>query len=297
MILHTIRHQITNRLWEIYRNEAFDVLSLQTKLSDLVLDHYALIDLPGPHCGIPTLTRLFHLIGYHHAGQGYLAEKQNDFVWLSCQHFKQEAKTALPQVVVADFRLSCLPKEIQTIVQHYASYANPPPWSRWIDWIQHCQSGEKTNQTILVDEIVHYLSHRPWPLPTVREFKTVEEFNPLLAWVLVHGHRVNHFGLAIYLMSRFHSFADFNRWIATHLPLSLRGSIVKGSPQLGIEQTASVAQCVSMKLADGSVQISKPFIEFVWRYLQRSNPIYWEDYFQGFISENADRVIETLYLD
>ncbi len=236
-----------------------------------VLDHFALISLPGEHTGIPMLKRLFNQLGYEERGHDYLPDKQNDFMWLAPVSNQQaKAAHALPQVVIADFRLDEMPSAVATIIHHYAKQAKPS------------------------DTLVTH----PWPRPTIAEYETVRAFNELLAWVLVWGHQPNHFGLSMHLQSHFPSLEAFNHYLEHELavPLNQEGGTIKGTLDRGIMQSSTQAPLTAIQLADGVIEINEPFMEFVWRKALADVPAYWHDYYQDFIGAQANKVVESLYL-
>jgi len=296
------RHELIKQLWESYQRSLNGIPDLMTSLNTLgihsiPLDHLAIIDLPSKHSGIPTLLKLFSALGYEYRGCGYLADKQNDFVWMaeSQADFKPVTEV-LPQVVIADFRLDELPTHVKTIIEKYTR--DIPPFS--------------------LDELsIQYFTDRPWPLPTVSDFRAVHEVNELLAWVLVFGRQPSHFGLSIHLMNSFvtpviasprfsrarqsrksnyfNQLEDFLQLIQE--PLNRVGGVIKGTPEGGIIQSSTLGQPVSVELADGVVTLPERFIEFVWRYPKSeiNQPQQWGDYFTGFIAPQANVVIESVY--
>lgn len=132
-MLKQLRKNIINSLWNKYRTQSSQFQLIETHLNrkgieEIFLDHFAIIDLPGPHSGIPYLRDIFLTLGYNVRGHDYLPDKQNDFCWLaeedSDNHF---ACDVLPQVVVADFRLEAFPPEIKKIIEKYANLAAVSP--------------------------------------------------------------------------------------------------------------------------------------------------------------------------
>lgn len=288
-MLQQAQQFITQDLWQAYCRDLPQIQRLETALNTaLPLDHFAVIDLPGPHTGIPQLTQIFSTLGFEVRGQGYLADKQNEFWWMVEKNAQEKlAQNVLPQVVVADFRLDELPFEIKNIIKKYA--AQSPKFSL-----------VQNQTTIQQSALIHYFLGRDWPLPTVAEFKTVQEFNELLAWVLVFGRKPNHFTVAVHLLSKFKSLHEFNQFLMDDLQFELnqRGGVIKGNAAVGIEQSSTVGVPTLVQLADGEVTLAGAFIEFVWRHPENNlstQPLLWGDYFSGFFGEYANNVIESLY--
>jgi len=304
MLTH-VRQQIIKKLWNQYHDSTPQIHRIaerlrQKGLPQLFLDHFAVIDLPGPNTGIPTMCQLFSAIGYETQGKDYLADKQNDFLWMAeSNSHHAAARDVLPQVVVADFRLDEMPPTIKKIIEKYSHQAPPAPLAQ----IHHLVSkGDEQSTKQLSDIIIHYLAGRDWPLPTCSEFYTVQEFNELLAWVLVFGRKPNHFTLSVHLLSYFTDLAEFHRLVEDDLRLQLNheGGVMKGGRAAGIAQGSTAGTLERVTLADGDIKLPTGFVEFVWRYPRDETceqPVMWNDYFTGFVAEHADNVIESLYVN
>lgn len=300
-MLKYVRETIIQQLWNAYFQttpqirEVVNGLTANNKGMTIPLDHFACIDLPGPHTGIPVLETLFKMLGFNKGGQGYLASKQNDFTWLAENNANgKPAHSPLPQVVVADFRLDEMTPKVRAIIEKYSSLATPVPFDQIQSWI-HDEA-----ITALQTFFANYFKGRDWPLPTVEEFKIVHDFNELLAWVLVFGRKPNHFTVSVHLLSAFNNLVEFNEFIEKTLKLSLNqeGGVIKGTSRSGIAQSSTMGLQETIKLADGHVSLPTGFVEFVWRFPNptlTTKPILWGDYFTGFVADHADHVIESLF--
>lgn len=305
-MLNQLRKNIVQKLWESYCLSSHDMQLIAAALKQKgtiipALDHFAVIDLPGPHSGIPHMSQIFSAIGYIAQGRDYLAEKQNDFMWMTeIDCINQPAREVLPQIVAADFRLDEMPVEIRNIIYKYSSQTQPSP----INHIQALSTLAAKGDIHALEQcsnvIVRYFAGRDWALPSTKEFRLVSEFNELLAWVLVFGRRPNHFTLSIHLLDHFESLGDFHGFIENQvkLPLNQEGGAVKGGVDAGIAQGSTSGIVQSIQLSDGEISIPTGFVEFVWRYPKHaslSHPVLWNEYFTGFIANHADKVIESLY--
>lgn len=294
-----LRHNIIEQLWHDYSTSTPHVkriesclLANQIKLP--VLDHLAIIDLPGTHTGMNELQKIFHALGYEFKGSDYLPEKQNDFTWLATIDSNGTVATnVLPQVVIADFRLDEMTPNVRDIIYHYSKQASPSPL-REVERL--CQQGADAHVSLL-NLLQNYFSGRDWPLPTLQEFHTVREFNELLAWVLVFGRKPNHFTYSIHLMPEFNSLSAFHDFVENQagLPLNQDGGVIKGGRAQGIEQGSTAGTPEKVQLADGCAELPTGFVEFVWRFSDKQTPVLWDDYFTGFIATHANRVIQSLY--
>jgi len=304
-LLKQTRQALTHHLWQVYKNTVPGFQTIATALQQrgnahLVLDHFAIINLPGPDSGISYLAQIFSALGYRAQGSDYLAEKQNDFAWwVESDAIDQLAKDTLPQVVVADFRLHELPVAVKTIIKKYTRQISASSLQQIQLLSSKVYLGDEKAAAQLLPLTIECFSNRPWPLPTIADFKTVHACNELLAWVLLFGPIPNHFTIAAHLLEGFDSMTSFMRFIEQELGLKLNteGGVIKGNAAMGIEQGSTLGIPIEVTLADGSVWLPGPFIEFVWRHPVGENkqPMFWRDYYTGFMAQNANRVIESLY--
>lgn len=297
---------LLQNLWQAWYQSSPDMQGItkafrQRGISAFTQDHFAVIDLPSAHSGIPQLKQLFEKLGYLERGKDYLAEKQNDFLWMAEANGEDlPAKEVLPQVVVADFRLDQMPPDIAAIISHYANQTSALILPELHALIEGVDSGDESAIKPCTEKFCQYFAGRDWPLPSVSEFRQVREFNELLAWVLVFGRRPNHFTLSIHLMDQFPDLGTFHQFIEEEVKLRLNeeGGAIKGGKEKGIAQGSTAGIMQKVKLSDGEIDLPYGFVEFVWRYpLKDQDPCKWSDYFPDFIASQANRVIESLYSD
>jgi hypothetical protein len=150
----------------------------------------------------------------------------------------------------------------------------------------------------IVDFIQHNLMHRAWPLPSVGEYNTVLQENELMAWVLLFGRTINHFGIPIYLYAKYNDLNAFNDMMLARSDVEINScnGCVKGGADCGIAQSSTLGAPCMMRLQDGVVKTRGGFMEFVWRYPKVEKPSLWNDYYTGFFANNASKVIESLYV-
>lgn len=304
-LLRYVREALTNRLWAIYRKEVKQALLLDEAIQchsgkPWLIDHFAIIDLPSERSGLKVLKPLFLALGYEVRGEGYLSEKQNGFMWLAevdAEH--QAASSVLSQVVIADFELEALPDSVRKIIEKYMKHLPESPLAEVEMLSQKAKMGDQMAADRLIERLTAYFSEMDRPLPTVADFKAVESFNKLIAWCLAFGRRPNHFTVSVHALKDFVSLKHFNQWVSDQLSLSFntKEGALKGGVACGIEQSSTQGESISVQLADGTVELSERFMEFVWRFPQKtlSDSPKWGDYFTGFIAEHANRIIESVY--
>lgn len=282
-----IQGKLKDKLWDSYVKSLPEFPKIFGS-TQLIIDHYAIIDLPSRHSGIPHLKAAFEMFGLKERGQGYLPQKQNDFLWLADSCFEDmEPAKATPQVVLADFRLNELSTSTRKIVEKYAKYRDED-----FDLELFKMA---TEDDLMVNQLVKHVNTRPWPQPSLGEYLSVNEENPLLAWVLLFGRRVNHFGIGIYAMGEHSSLHSFNTAIQEKITLSPIGGLIKGDEACGIEQSSTIGAAVQVNFDGKIIETNDCFLEFVWRHPITNTPKKMRDYYMDFLPTNADKVIESLY--
>ena len=84
--------------------------------------------------------------------------------------------------------------------------------------------------------------HKPWALPKKDELDFVWNESEYAGWLLCHGIRVNHFTIYINALKKFRVFKLFNAWLIEQgYTLNESGGVIKGSVELGLEQSSTMA--------------------------------------------------------
>ena len=301
-----VRKEIADRLWNDFKKSQHGALIIEQKLRErgetVVVDHLAILDIPGPYSGMRILSEVFELLGFVKRGTDYLHEKQNEYTWFAEPGIeKKDFSEALPQIVVSDFRIQDLSFPIRSIIAKYAEQGTPPPLATIKSLVNRCNQGDEVGAHLLVETVLQFLKTRSYPLPTKKDFDVVRHENELLAWTLIFAKQVNHFAIAGHALKTLASITELNDFVVSQCNLNLNyqgGSSVKGGPEKGMAQSAIVAEKTVITLEDGPVILPSMYIEFAWRFPQIKSvnrPALWGDYFTGFITESASKVIESVY--
>lgn len=293
---NSARGLLIQKIWDNFKGNADDIVAFFSD-NEFYFDHLAIIDLPSKYSGIPFMRELLSLIGFEQRGSGFLPDKNNDFIWVTAEDAcSKTAYEALPQIVLADYRLDDFSLVNRDILYKYANKITEEDL-----FLLRSLKAKKNSRSISSEDLVNQLSKillkRAWPMPTVNEFNSVKEENQLAAWTLVFGRKVNHFGLNINLLNKYASLQSFNGALKKQLnePLNTISGEIKGSKCCGIEQSSSLGKLVQIELSDGVIEVNNSFMEFVWRFSSKENPTMWNDYYTDFIAVNANNVIESLY--
>ena len=133
-----------------------------------------------------------------------------------------------------------------------------------------------------------FLKERPWSA----EFKV---YNNLLkhseyaSWVYAHGFSVNHFTILVNKLKGFDGLVPLNNYLLSkNIALNGSGGLVKGSPEVLLEQSSTIADEVEVIFDDGKFKVPGCYYEFALRYPDESG-----NFFQGFIENSADKIFES----
>ncbi len=297
--LPRIRKKIIQTLFENYCSLCPHIQKILQALSgkDCVLDHFAIIDLPGPQSGISVLNQIFMALDYVPQGRDYLRQKHNEFLWLAPREAKdQKATEADPQIVIADFCLADMDPKIATIISHYANLAKPFPWRKFHQFCGEIYQGNLSNEASFIQLILAHLQARTWPEPSLKDYLEVREYNELLSWVLLLGRRVNHFGIEVESLNTHPNLQTFTHWIQSlGISLNQKKGLIQGDATQYLAQSSTQGEEIFIQLENKAFKLHGPFLEFVWRAPLVASPQHWKDYFRGLIGKQADQVIEAVY--
>jgi len=280
-MLGRLRREVIGIIWQFYNKNLSNPYFTSIE-SNLYLDHFALITL-----NIDDLLYIFKRLGFVCAGNDYIESKQNFFVWLREEDYNNlEACKSLPQVVLGYFNIEVMPINIQDIVLRYIKNLvsfDYDYFNKLFDKALSTSCDDKTfNELVLY--IGNFLNNINYDNSIIScdDYLAVKKYNELLSWVLIFGHRVNHFGIATHLYSSFNSFEDFIYYYKKKYSVTI--DCIKGDKKLGIKQASYGVK--EIEIFD-RYTINQFFIEFVWRYpicddsIDRYNNSH---YYNGFIS-------------
>lgn len=135
-----------------------------------------------------------------------------------------------------------------------------------------------------------FYSGRAWPMPTWREYQALLAESEYAAWLLATGLRANHFTISVNHLESFSTLADVVAAVkAAGFEVNTTGGEIKGSPEVFLEQAATLADQQVVQFAEGDEhKIATCFYEFALRYPQTDGSL-----FQGFVEGNADKIFDS----
>jgi hypothetical protein len=255
---------LLDRLWRDYaaQNPQADRIHalLEARGERVVNDHIALRTFDDPRVGLDVLARPFLEAGYRQVGEYTFREKK-----LFARHYEPPS-VELPLVFVSELQLERCSAELRAIV------------ARLLD--------EPTPDTYARPDLP--AAGRPWT-PTLAEYERLTQESEYASWLAAFGFCANHFTVLVNALESFSSLQALDDFLlAQGFQLNTSGGVVKGTPADLLEQSSTLADPVSVRFADGSLDVPGCYYEFARRYPEASGKL-----FTGFIAPNADKIFES----
>lgn len=261
---NTIESLLT-AMWHDYLKLAPDAQSIHdlfaAENNDIVInDHIALRTFNLPEVSLSVIAKPFTDNGYVEGGDYHFPTRK-----LYAKHF-QHPDLELPKVFISELLVEQLTDRARAIVNDLVNQIDPT----------------------LTQQLDFCCSGRPWTIDTHTYEQLLHE-SEYAAWVAALGYRANHFTVSINHLSSLQDIHDLNRKLQHngHI-LNDAGGLVKGSPDVLLEQSSTMAKNVTVEFSDGVREIPGCFYEFAKRYPTDDGSLY-----QGFVAASADKIFSS----
>jgi hypothetical protein len=295
-----------NQLWANYVSAVIDAQKIETSLRDKGdvwnEDHVAFRTLPGEHTGMHVLQSLFECFGYERKDNYHFEDKQLKAFWMQPPNTSEKmCKDALPKIFISELMPDRFSSEFKKILHLATAQVVTSPISRMKNLAEKAKTGDVQAKRQLVEEGVAFLSSEaPWARPRIADYEVLRKESEYAAWTLVFGFSINHFTVSAHLMNSFKTIQGLNQHIETSLkiPMNASGGLTKGTPELKLVQSSTLASQIPVLFQDGLKTLPYAFVEFAFRYpLEgKKDDGMWNSYYQGFVTNNADKIFESTNL-
>lgn len=129
-----------------------------------------------------------------------------------------------------------------------------------------------------------------WEKVSLTDYETLAEHSEYAAWLATMGLQANHFTVSINKLESLTSIEEVNQLLQNEgYVLNQVGGLVKGSPELFLEQSSTMADKIDYTFAGGDKKtIPSCFYEFARRHVQPDGTL-----FDSFIEGNADKIFDS----
>ena len=119
--------------------------------------------------------------------------------------------------------------------------------------------------------------------------EALERESEYAAWMSAFGFRANHFTVSVNALRTFPNLASLNLFLqAKGFRLNAAGGEIKGSPDIFLEQSSTLANEAEAVFREGPRKVPGCYYEFARRYPMPDGRL-----FQGFNDKSADKIFES----
>ncbi|WP_428772675.1 DUF1338 domain-containing protein [Vibrio sp.] len=251
-------------LWQDYIQRlcpsADKVHQLLQEDEPLINDHIALRTFNLDPVGIDTLAKPFLELGYRPCGDYQFESKK-----LVAKHFEHPDETQ-PKVFISELKVAECSPALQAIVTKLVAQVDP---------------AKLTSAAFLY-------GGRLWDL-SYADYQQLAQESEYAAWLAAHGYGANHFTVSVNQLNAFDEVKAVNDHLRqAGFTINESGGEVKGTPDVLLEQSSTMADRVAVQFDEGSEMVPGGFYEFAKRYPMADGTLY-----SGFVAASADKIFES----
>jgi len=235
-------------------------LFAQMQTKDIINDHIALRTFDIKKVNLEKLANHFIEVGYKQCGEYDFEEKK-----LRAKHF-EHPNSSQPKVFISELLVEKFPKKVQNILNSLVDQVD--------------------ESALIADDFLYSGTHWSVDLQT---YKMLLEHSEYAAWMAAWGYRANHFTISINHLEHFETIQVVNQKLKeAGFVLNSSGGEIKGSPEVLLEQSSTLADNFNVIFSDGELLIPSCFYEFALRYKKENGELY-----TGFVVASANKIFES----
>ncbi len=263
--MHTNVNELFAKLWENYLTVTPSARKIHALLGssqqdDVINDHIALRTFNLPQIGLEKLAAHFLALGYVECGEYHFVAKK-----LYAKHF-EHPDPKQPKVFISELLLEQCSPELQQLITALVAQMDPA--------------------AVTAENFLYSGKH--WQLDQA-SYRSLLAESEYAAWTAVWGFRANHFTVSVNELNNFSSLESVNDALKKGgFALNTSGGEIKGSPEVLLEQSSTLADDAVAEFTDGDQLIPSCFYEFALRYPMPNGKLY-----TGFVAASADKIFES----
>lgn len=263
--MHTSATELFAQLWQNYLTVTPSALKIHQLLGkdngkDVINDHIALRTFNLDKVRKEKLAAHFEAVGYKQCGEYDFEAKK-----LKAKHY-EHTDPEMPKVFISELLVEEFSEQTQAIIKKLIAQVD--------------------ESALEQDNFLYSGTH--WDV-TQEEYKTLLAESEYAAWTAAWGYRANHFTVNINLLTQHETIQSVNQALKdAGFVLNSSGGEIKGSPEVLLEQSSTMADKALANFTDGDLEIPSCFYEFALRYPMPSGELY-----TGFVAASADKIFES----
>ncbi len=256
--------QLFDQLWDRYAAltpQAQEVHRLLSSRGETIInDHVAFRTLNDPRLGIDNLARPFLDVGYTAQDTYEFKAKR-----LFARYYAHEDQD-LPKVFISELLLEEFSDDLRATM------------TALVDQLSDAQLADP----MLLNQ------GRLWETSHA-DYERLYEESEYAAWLSAFGFCANHFTVFVNKLTSFNDLSDLAAFIEeSGYPMNTSGGLIKGSPDVFLEQCSTMATKMPVAFTDGTFELPSCFYEFAKRFELPGSGLY-----QGFVAASADKIFES----
>lgn len=261
--MHTSVNELFEALWQHYLTVTPSALKIHDLLGGgeaIINDHVAFRTFKHPRIGLEKLAAHFLALGYEQKGEYHFEAKK-----LYARHY-EHADPMAPKVFISELLLEQCSPELQRIVDGLIEQVDED----------------------LPQQTGFLYSGAPWGISHA-DYKTLADESEYAGWLAAYGFRANHFTVSVNHLKDYDSLEAVNSTLKqAGFRLNDAGGEIKGSPEVLLEQSSTMADTALVTFTDGEGALPSCFYEFALRYPRPDGELY-----TGFVAASADKIFES----
>jgi len=255
--------EMFKKMWKDYTTLNPSVVKVHKVFTDrgetVVNDHVAFRTFDHPKMNLQAMARVFTDNGYKSKGEYHFKVKK-----LYAEHFEHKDPN-MPKIFISELLRQNFSPGAQSIMNKLIEQVD----SHAADSPDFCISG------------------RPWRV-SYKDYQALLGESEYAAWMSAFGFRVNHFTVLVNQLKKITSLPQVNDALKkAGFRLNTSGGEIKGTKEIGLMQSSTMAEAVEVPFSDGTFSIPACYYEFAQRF-----PVNGELY-QGFVEQSADKIFES----
>ncbi|WP_087112404.1 DUF1338 domain-containing protein [Parendozoicomonas haliclonae] len=263
--MHTNVDTLFAHLWENFLEVTPSAARIHKLLgdsqqSDVINDHIALRTFNLEKVGLDKLAQHFLAIGYQQCGEYHFESKK-----LYARHYEHPDPNQ-PKVFISELLVDQCSPALQEVVNELVA--------------------QVPEEAVTADNFLYSGTHWQVDSATYEQLLAESEY---AAWMAAWGYRANHFTVNVNTLANFTTLESVNQSLKeAGFALNTSGGEIKGSPEVLLEQSSTLADKAPVRFRDGEKTIPACFYEFARRYPKADGALY-----TGFVAASADKIFES----
>lgn len=261
--MHTDVNKLFDNLWQQYLQvtpSADQIHQLLGHGKPILNDHIALRTFNLAKVNLEVLAKHLLALGYEEKGEYRFEAKK-----LYAKHF-EHSDSRQPKVFISELLVEEFSPQLQNIVH------------RLVDQVDEAATS--------ADNFLYSGTH--WQV-SHSEYQSLLNESEYAAWLAAWGFRANHFTVSVNALAEFDTLEAVNSALKeANFTLNTAGGEVKGSKEVLLKQSSTMADKAMVNFTDGDVEIPSCFYEFAKRFEMASGELY-----TGFVAASADKIFES----